>query len=128
MTQHNNTPQVKVTPQDSNYSHLKRPATKEDSHYLPLNHDKMGNVARNKDKLTSSPQVGAGAGDSIQKRGVPGGEEYDVINNKVLIHMSFRFEFDHGKQQVVLEWAIPPPYFLMDVCCWSYSTFWRITR
>ena len=127
MTQHKNTPQVKVTPQDSNYSHLNKPGThlEGDSHYLPLNHDKGGSGARNKDKLTSVPQVGSRTGDNIQKRGVPGGEEYDVINNKVLIHR-FRFEFDHGKQQVVLEWAIPPPYFLVDVCCWSYSTFWRI--
>ena len=93
MTQHNNTPQVKVTSQDSNYSHLNRPgaSVEGDSHYLPLNHDKGGSGARNKDKLTSSLQVGGGAGDSIQKRGVLGGEEYDVLNNKVLIHMSFRF-------------------------------------
>ena len=88
MTQHNNTPQVKVNPQDSNYSHLNRPgaSVEGDSHYLPLNHDKEGSGARN-----SSPQVGGRAGDSIQKRGVPGGEQYDVLNNKVLIHKSFRF-------------------------------------
>ena len=93
MTQHNNTPQVKVNPQDSNYSHLNRPgtSTKGDSHYLPLNHDKGGSGARSKDKLSSTPQARGRAGDSIQKRGVPGGEEYDVLNNKVLIHMSFRF-------------------------------------
>ena len=57
-----------------------------DSHYLALNYDKGVSGARNKDKLTSSPQVGGGAGDSVQKRGVSGEEEYD--NNKV---MSFRF-------------------------------------
>ena len=93
MTQHNNTPQVKVNPQDSNYSHMNKPGASmgENGHYFPLNHDKGGSKARNKDKLTSAPQVGGGAGDSIQKRGVPGGEEYDVLNNKVLIHMSFRF-------------------------------------
>ena len=34
---------------------------------------------------TSAPQVRGGAGESIQKRGVPGGEEYGVLNNKVLI-------------------------------------------
>ena len=93
MTQHSNTPQVKVTPQDSNYSHLNKPAANmEDGHYLPLNHDKRGNVARKKYKLTSSPQVRVKAGNGIQKRGVPGGEVYDVLSNKVLlIHMSFRF-------------------------------------
>ena len=93
MTQHSNTPQVKVTPQDSNYSHLNRPgaSVEGDSHYLPLNYDKGGSGARNKDKLTSAPQVRGGVGDSIWKRGVPGGEEYDVLNNKVLIHMSIRF-------------------------------------
>ena len=89
MTQHNSTPQGKVTPQDSNYSHLNRPgvSVERDSHYLPLNHDKGGSWARNKDNLTSAPQVGGGVGDSIQKRGVPGGEEYDVLNNKVLIYI-----------------------------------------
>ena len=93
MTQHNNTSQEKVNPQDSNYSHLNRPGTsvEGDSHYLSLNHDKEGSGARNKDKLTSTPAVGGGAGDSIQKRGVPGVEEYGVLNNKVLIHMSLRF-------------------------------------
>ena len=93
MTQHSNTPQEKVNPQDSNYSHLNRPdaSMEGDSHYLPLNHDKVGSGARNRDKLTSVPQVGGGAGDSIQKRDVQGGEEYDVINNKVLIHVGFRF-------------------------------------
>ena len=73
MTQHNNTPQVKVNPQDY-YSHLNRPGTsvEGDSHSdLSLNHDKGG-----MDKLTSSPQVEGGAGDSIQKRDVQGGEEY----------------------------------------------------
>ena len=89
MTQHNNTPQV--NPQDSNYSYLNRPAANmESKHYLPLNHDKGSSGARNKDKLTSSPQVRCGAGDSIQKRDVLGGEEYDVLNNKVLIHTNFR--------------------------------------
>ena len=89
MTQHNNTPQVKANPQDSNYSHLNKPGTsvEGDSHYRPLNHDKKSSGARNE---ANSPQVGGGAGDSIQKRGVPGGEEYDVLNNKVLIHMCFR--------------------------------------
>ena len=84
MTKHNNTPQVKVTPQDSNYSHLNRPgaSVQGDSHYLPLNHDRGGSGARN-----SSPQVGGRAGNSIQERGVSGGEEYDVLNNKVLIHL-----------------------------------------
>ena len=93
MTQHSNNPQVKVTPQNSNYSHLNRPgaSVEGDVHYFPLNHDKRGSGARKKDKLTSSPQVGVKAADGIQKRGVPGGEEYDVLNNKVLIHMSFRF-------------------------------------
>ena len=83
MTKHSNTPQVKVTPQDSNYSHLNRPGANVEggSHYLPLNHDKGGSGARNKDKLTSSPQVRGGAGD--------GGEEYDVINNKVLLIHTF---------------------------------------
>ena len=83
MTQHNNTPQVKVNPQDSNYSHLNRPGAnvEGDNHYLPLNHDKSGSDrARNKDKLTSASQVRNGARDSIQKRG---GEEYDVLVNKV---------------------------------------------
>ena len=93
MTMHNNTPRVKVNPQNSNYSHLNRPGTsvEGDSHYLPLNHNKGNNGARNKDKFNSAPQIGGRAGDSIQKRGVPGGEEYDVLNNKVLIHMSIRF-------------------------------------
>ena len=78
MTQHNNTPQVKVNPQDSNYSHLNRPgiSVEGDSHYLSLNHEKGVSGAKNKDKLTSSPQVEGGAGDSIQKRDVQGGEEY----------------------------------------------------
>ena len=85
MTQYNNTPQVKLNPQDSN---LNRPAANmEDKHNLPLNHDKSDSGARNK---TSSPQVGGGAGDSIQERGVLGGEESVVLNNKVMIHMSFR--------------------------------------
>ena len=85
MTQHSNTPQGKVTPQDSNYSHLNKPCVNiEDRHYLPLSHDMGGSGARNEDKLTSSPHVRGGAGDSIQKQGVSGGEEYDVINNKVL--------------------------------------------
>ena len=52
---------------------------------------RLGSGARNRDKLTSSPQVEGGAGDSIQKRSVPGVEEYEVLNNKVLIHMSFKF-------------------------------------
>ena len=106
MTQHNNTPQVKMNPQDSNYSHLNRPGTnvEGDSHYHPLKHDKGGSGARNKNKLTSSLQVGGRAGDSIQKGGVQGGEEYDVLNNKVLIHilvldftLTCHTEFDHGE-------------------------------
>ena len=93
MTQHNNTPQVKVNPQDSNYSHLNRPgaSVQGDSHYLSLNHEKGVSEAKKKDKSTSSPQgqkkdvPGGGEYD------VPGGGEYDVPDNKVLIHMSFRF-------------------------------------
>ena len=109
MTQHNNTPQVKVTPQDPNYSHLNRPgaSVEGDSHYLTLNYDKGGSEARNKDKLTSSPQVGGGAGDSVQKKSVPGGEEYDVLNNKVFLDFTLRIND---------QWAMTPPYFL-----WMYG-------
>ena len=72
MTQYSNAPQVKVNPQDS---HLNKPgaSVEGDSHSLPLNHDKGGNVARNK---TSVPQVGGGAGDS---RNLLGG---DFVNNR----------------------------------------------
>ena len=70
MTQHNNTPQVKVNPQDSNYSHLNRPGTSVEG----ISPSIM--IRGGMDKLTSSPQVEGGAGDSIQKRDVQGGEEY----------------------------------------------------
>ena len=73
MTQHNNTPQEKVNPQDSNYSHLNRPgaSVEGDSHYLSLNYG-------------SSPQFKHGI--NTPQRSGPGGGEYDVLNGKVLIH------------------------------------------
>ena len=87
-TQHSNTPQEKVNPQDSNYYHLNRPGAsiEGDSRYLPFNHDKRGSGAENKNKLTNAPQVGGRAGGTIQKREVQGEEEHCCFQ---LIYMFF---------------------------------------
>ena len=80
VTQHSNTPKVKVNPQNSNYSHMNRPgaSVEGDSHYLTPSHVK-GSRAR---WSTSVLHVEGGAGNSIQKRGVPGAGK---LRGKVLV-------------------------------------------